>query len=132
MPTHATSAAQPAQASKSVTAAKLLKAEGEALCNQCHAEKTKKWEAEKNVHPALAMGCDSCHTPHGGPNPKLQKASGSDTCLACHEEKKADFAKPFGSLQIRNPKSYLLIFSSSTSKSRVAFGGITPPAPRSP
>jgi len=72
---------------------KLLKLEGEALCNQCHAAKITAWNAEKNVHPAFGMGCDSCHKPHGGIK--------ADVCFTCHEDKKPEFTRRFVHTPVR-------------------------------
>ena len=46
--------------------AKLLVAEGQALCDTCHAEQTKSWAGQPVVHAALS----DCNTCHGAVNKK--------------------------------------------------------------
>lgn len=65
-----------------------LSAEVPELCYQCH-DKAK--FNKKNVHPALEMGCTSCHDPHSSKYPKLLIAEVPDLCMNCHE--KAKFTK---------------------------------------
>ena len=53
-------------------------------CLECHTE----FKDAKVVHPALTMGCNSCHTGlHAGekPAPKLT-ASVPDLCFGCHDK----------------------------------------------
>ena len=56
----------------------------EPQCLDCHSDK----KEHKVVHPALEMGCDSCHTgTHAGklPAPKLS-APLPDLCFTCHDK----------------------------------------------
>lgn len=58
------------------------------LCYGCH---DKKEFTEKTVHPALEMGCTSCHNPHSSKYEKLLKAEQPDLCMECHD--KEEFTK---------------------------------------
>jgi predicted CXXCH cytochrome family protein len=66
---------------------KLLSAEGEKLCFQCHYQIGEKIEKAKVVHPPIKTekGCASCHSPHASNNDKLLSKSGKDLCLDCHK-----------------------------------------------
>ena len=68
--------------------AKGLSSEQPELCFGCH---DKKSFSKKSVHPALAMGCTSCHNPHSSKIPKLLTAEPPTLCYGCHE--KAEFSK---------------------------------------
>lgn len=57
-------------------------------CVQCHSDKA----AGKTIHPALDMGCDSCHSgvdasaiPHKFDGNKGLMAQGNELCLMCHD-----------------------------------------------
>jgi len=58
-------------------------------CLKCHKTKSK----GKDVHPAVEMGCDSCHlSPHEEEKPRLSLiAEPPDLCFNCHD--KAMFTK---------------------------------------
>jgi predicted CXXCH cytochrome family protein len=66
---------------------KLLMAEGDKLCFQCHAQIGEKAEKSKFVHAPLRTekGCASCHSPHATDNAKLLLKNGKDLCLECHK-----------------------------------------------
>ena len=56
---------------------------GEAICYSCHAEKRGPFVFP---HDALAVGdCQSCHEPHGSPNPhRLKRPQVFQLCIECH------------------------------------------------
>jgi len=55
----------------------------DAVCVKCHAEKAGPWVHEHAV--VKTEGCTACHTPHGGPNPRLlNRANVNTICLQCH------------------------------------------------
>lgn len=65
-------------------------------CKMCHADKTE----GKSVHPAMMMGCVTCHTgvdatniPHKFTGPKGLSAKGEELCYMCHSDNKAKFTK---------------------------------------
>jgi len=66
---------------------KLLSAEGEKLCAQCHPQIAEKVEKAKVVHGPIKTekGCASCHSPHAGDNEKLLLKKGKDLCIDCHK-----------------------------------------------
>ncbi|MGE5807630.1 MAG: cytochrome c3 family protein [Nitrospirota bacterium] len=68
--------------------AKGLSSEQPDLCYGCH---DKAMFSKKNVHPAIGMGCTSCHNPHSSENDKLLKATPPKLCFTCHDE--AGFTK---------------------------------------
>lgn len=55
----------------------------DAVCFKCHVDKQGPFVFE---HPAVkAEGCESCHSPHGSPNPRLLQTSNLNVfCLKCH------------------------------------------------
>ncbi len=58
------------------------------LCYGCHDDSP---FTRKNVHPAIGMGCTSCHNPHSSNNDRLLVKEQPDLCYGCHE--KGMFAK---------------------------------------
>jgi DmsE family decaheme c-type cytochrome len=55
----------------------------EAPCFTCHADKQGPFVFEHD--PVKTEGCQSCHMPHGGPNPHMLKVSTVNLlCLQCH------------------------------------------------
>ncbi len=69
--------------------AKGLSSEQPGLCYGCH---DKSLFEKKFVHPALSMGCTSCHNPHASKNEKLLTADTLGLCFNCHD--KTAFTKP--------------------------------------
>lgn len=69
---------------KTTKFAKGLSADQPELCFNCH---DKKDFTRKTVHPALEMGCTSCHNPHSSKIPKLLTAEPPKLCYGCHEQK---------------------------------------------
>jgi DmsE family decaheme c-type cytochrome len=55
----------------------------DAVCVKCHTEVAGPYVYE---HAAVKTeGCTACHTPHGGPNPRLlNRANVNTICLQCH------------------------------------------------
>ncbi|HSB33825.1 MAG TPA: cytochrome c3 family protein [Nitrospirota bacterium] len=62
--------------------AKGLSSEQPDLCYGCH---DPGMFSKKVVHPALGMGCTSCHDPHSSPNIKLLKSLPPSLCFTCHD-----------------------------------------------
>ena len=55
----------------------------DSVCFTCHADKQGPFVFEHQG--AKAEGCESCHMPHGSPNPRLLKTSNLNIlCLKCH------------------------------------------------
>lgn len=55
----------------------------DAVCTKCHTETAGPFVYEHAV--VKTEGCVACHTPHGGPNPRLlNRASVNTICLQCH------------------------------------------------
>jgi DmsE family decaheme c-type cytochrome len=55
----------------------------DAVCTKCHTETAGPWVYEHGV--VKTEGCMACHTPHGGPNPRLlNRANVNTLCLQCH------------------------------------------------
>ena len=73
---------------KTTTFPKGLSADQPDLCYGCH---DKEKFTKKHVHPAIGMGCTSCHNPHASQNEKLLVATVPDLCFNCHD--KADFTR---------------------------------------
>jgi len=73
---------------KSSAIAHGLSAEQPELCYGCHDQAM---FTRKNVHPAIGMGCTSCHNPHSSKNAKLLVSNVPDLCFTCHD--KAGFSK---------------------------------------
>jgi DmsE family decaheme c-type cytochrome len=58
-------------------------ASGDAICVKCHADKQGPFVFEHL--PVKTEGCNSCHTAHGGTNPRLLRVSQTSLlCLQCH------------------------------------------------
>lgn len=60
-------------------------------CKMCHSDKTE----GKSVHPAIMMGCATCHSgvdatniPHKFTGPKGISAKGEELCYQCHDRDK--------------------------------------------
>lgn len=55
----------------------------DAVCTKCHTETAGPFVYEHDV--VKTEGCVACHTPHGGPNPRLlNRANVNTLCLQCH------------------------------------------------
>ncbi len=67
-----------------------LTAEPPRLCHTCH---DKSAFELKHVHPALEMGCPTCHNPHASEQPNLLTAPVPELCTGCHD--RAVFTKKF-------------------------------------
>ena len=67
---------------------KLLVAEMDQLCFQCHEEVGDKIASASIKHGALNQPdqCASCHDPHAAPQPYLLKARQDQVCLQCHDQ----------------------------------------------
>jgi DmsE family decaheme c-type cytochrome len=58
-------------------------AQEDAVCTKCHTETAGPFVYEHDV--VKTEGCVACHTPHGGPNPRLlNRANVNTICLQCH------------------------------------------------
>jgi DmsE family decaheme c-type cytochrome len=58
-------------------------AQQDAVCVKCHTETAGPFVYEHEV--VKTEGCTACHTPHGGPNPRLlNRANVNTICLQCH------------------------------------------------
>jgi predicted CXXCH cytochrome family protein len=60
-----------------------LSADQPELCFGCH---DKSMFEKKVVHPALGMGCTSCHNPHASKSAKLLKGELPGPCYGCHDK----------------------------------------------
>ena len=60
-----------------------LSAEQPDLCYGCH---DKSLFNKKFVHPAIGMGCTSCHNPHASKYAKLLSSDPPDLCYGCHDK----------------------------------------------
>jgi predicted CXXCH cytochrome family protein len=57
------------------------------ICNECHIDKVKAFNANKFVHGPVAAGiCLVCHDPHASDNTAQLLAPINTVCLNCHEE----------------------------------------------
>jgi len=63
--------------------AKGLSASQPELCYGCH---SKDLFLKKNVHPAVAMGCTTCHNPHASNAESLLAQPVGKLCTSCHEK----------------------------------------------
>jgi len=58
---------------------------GEALCNECHDDKTEEMKRNNFVHGPVAVGmCESCHDPHGSAHVGQMISPVNELCLGCH------------------------------------------------
>jgi len=58
-------------------------AQQDAVCVKCHTEAAGPFVYEHDV--VKTEGCTACHSPHGGPNPRLlNRANVNTLCLQCH------------------------------------------------
>jgi DmsE family decaheme c-type cytochrome len=58
-------------------------AQQDTVCTKCHTETAGPFVYEHAV--VKTEGCVACHTPHGGPNPRLMNRANVNTiCLECH------------------------------------------------
>ncbi len=64
----------------------LPKVSAVSVCLGCHTQQAEEQHTKKTLHqPAFGQGCATCHTAHGGDNPKLLRASTPNAlCLECH------------------------------------------------
>ena len=60
-----------------------LSSEQPELCYACH-DQTQ--FSKKNVHPAIVMGCTTCHNPHSSRNAKLVTTKIPELCFSCHDK----------------------------------------------
>lgn len=66
-----------------------LRAEGAALCMQCH---KKSIMGGKYLHGPLGVGaCNACHSAHQSQHDKLLMADGNQVCFSCHTDKAEAF-----------------------------------------
>jgi predicted CXXCH cytochrome family protein len=69
------------------------------VCFTCHADKQGPFVFEHQ--PVKTEGCESCHSPHGSPNPHLLKTSNLNVfCLKCHTG--STFGKASGTPDFHN------------------------------
>jgi len=71
--------------------AKLLVAEGPALCASCHDAVVKAGKA--SGHVPVESDCGLCHQPHVASQPKLLASPPADLCSTCHDTSDADLSK---------------------------------------
>jgi len=71
----------------------------DSVCYTCHADKQGPFVFE---HQAVKTeGCESCHAPHGSPNPRLLKTSNQNIlCLKCHTA--SSFSRASGTPDFHN------------------------------
>jgi predicted CXXCH cytochrome family protein len=60
-----------------------LSSEQPQLCYGCHDAAL---FTKKTVHPAIAMGCTSCHNPHSSPKANLLVSGPPGLCFTCHDK----------------------------------------------
>jgi predicted CXXCH cytochrome family protein len=65
---------------------KMLAAEGEQVCFQCHSDIADVVAKAAVAHPAVQMGCPSCHSPHASDEEKLLLHDVKETCTSCHTD----------------------------------------------
>lgn len=68
---------------KTTSVEKGLSAPSPDLCYGCH---DKAAFTHETVHPALMMGCSSCHNPHASKSGRLLKAEMPELCFNCHDK----------------------------------------------
>lgn len=57
-----------------------------ALCNECHADKSKEFKKRKYLHGPVEAGmCEICHDSHGSEFTGQLHQSVNDLCLSCHD-----------------------------------------------
>jgi predicted CXXCH cytochrome family protein len=70
-------------------------ADGAPVCTDCHTDKAEAPDRKGSLHPAVEMGCESCHSdvdatdaPHTftGAGPKGLMASAPELCYMCHDK----------------------------------------------
>jgi len=66
--------------------AKLLSAEGRALCVRCHTSIAERTSNKKYIHSPVKEGCVACHNPHGAKNKMMLAATMPDMCVDCHDD----------------------------------------------
>jgi DmsE family decaheme c-type cytochrome len=73
------------------------------VCFKCHVDKQGPFVFE---HEAVKIeGCESCHVPHGGPNPHMLKVSNVNLlCLQCHTQ--SSFSKAPGTPSFHNQNTF--------------------------
>ena len=54
------------------------------LCFDCHDRNN---FMKKNVHPAIMLGCNSCHSPHRSDHARLLIDDIPALCITCHKER---------------------------------------------
>jgi predicted CXXCH cytochrome family protein len=72
------------------------------ICLGCHTEIADLQKKSYHHQPAFALGCGTCHTPHGGDNDHLLRAQGNALCLECHGPDSVPQKQPDGTLAIFN------------------------------
>ncbi len=75
----------------------------DAVCFKCHTDKQGPFVYEHA--PVKVDGCQSCHLPHGGPNPHMLKLSNVNLlCLQCHTT--SSFSSAPGAPSFHNQASF--------------------------
>ncbi len=75
----------------------------DAVCFKCHTDKQGPFVYEHA--PVKVDGCQSCHLPHGGPNPHMLKVSNVNLlCLQCHTT--STFSSAPGAPSFHNQASF--------------------------
>jgi len=75
----------------------------DAVCFKCHTDKQGPFVYEHA--PVKVDGCQSCHLPHGGPNPHMLKVSNVNLlCLQCHTT--SSFSSAPGAPSFHNQASF--------------------------
>lgn len=66
----------------------MLKAAGDKLCTDCHADLSKPSAETSSIHsPIKNASCLQCHDPHGNPSNGSLRAKPTDLCRKCHADK---------------------------------------------